>query len=103
MRRHTVKVMPWVNPDAIAYGLMGSLPARSATCGTGYWLTLMNNCSRAGCIRRRTPKPGPSLVEVLFALMARADDEDQFRRTNVEPQDVTRGAKRDDQFAKCRA
>lgn len=35
--------------------------------------------------------------------MARADDEDQFRRANVEPQDVTGGAKRDDQFAKCGA
>ena len=42
-------------------------------------------------------------VEVLFALMAHTDDQDQFGRADVESQDVTSGAKRDDQFAKCRA
>jgi hypothetical protein len=57
----------------------------------------------AGCECNRKPNPGLPSVEVLFALMARTDDEHQFGRTNVEPQDVTSRAKRDDQFAKCRA
>ena len=59
--------------------------------------------SRAGCKCSRKPNQGLPSVEVLFALMARTDDEHQFGRTNVEPQDVTSRAKRDDQFAKCRA
>ncbi len=62
-----------------------------------------NDISWAGCECNCRPTQGLPSVEVLFTLMARTDDEDQFRRTNVEPQDVTRGAKRDDQFAKCRA
>lgn len=42
-------------------------------------------------------------VVVLFALAARADDEDQARRAYVETKDVPRGAEWDDELAQCRA
>ena len=40
-------------------------------------------------------------MEILFALVARADDEDQLRRAYVEAKDVPGGAEWDDEFTQC--
>lgn len=57
----------------------------------------------SGAVRRCSQKPDrvwPS-VKVLFALVARADDENQIRRAYVEAKHVPGGAKRDDEFTQC--
>lgn len=66
-------------------------------------LPSMTGGSWAGCGCSRKPNQGLPSVEVLFALMARPDDEDQSRRAYVEPQDVSGGANWNDEFAQCRA
>ena len=104
-------------PSAGAAALQALLPAeRLATmdlfdrlqleavlrvCRQSHSLSHAGRPAGGGCSRK--PNPGLSSEEVLFVLMARTDDEDEFRRANVEPQDVAGGAKRDDQLAKRRA